>query len=104
MSSDTICDKELAALLKRAAAALDDPHAEEDRDDLISSLDRAANLLDARRDRPINRQRRIPATPDEQPFLKRLAIAMFWTFIANPAVWLFVFYVGHAAPRGSSPR
>ncbi|PPQ35565.1 hypothetical protein SAMN06265338_14313 [Rhodoblastus acidophilus] len=60
----------------------------------MSSLERSATLLDARQNRPINRLRRAPETPDNEPFVKRLAIAMFWTFIANPAVWLFV-YVCH---------
>ncbi|SNB85074.1 hypothetical protein SAMN06265338_14314 [Rhodoblastus acidophilus] len=32
MNSDTICDKDVAALLKRAAAALKDPRAPEDRE------------------------------------------------------------------------
>ena len=104
MSSNTICDKELAALLKRAAAALEDPHAPEDRGDLISSLDHSATLLDARRNRPINRLRRTAETPDKEPFLTRFAIAMFWTFIANPAVWIFVISAYHTAPPGPLPR
>jgi hypothetical protein len=94
MSADVICDKELAALIKRAAAALDDPQAAEDRPGLVSALDRTAHLLDARRDRPLNERRGSASAQGERAFLTRLSIALFWTFVANPAVWLFI-YVYH---------
>lgn len=49
MSADIISDKELSALLKLAAAALECSGEEVEASELIDSLDRAAAALDARR-------------------------------------------------------
>lgn len=54
MSADILSDKELSLLLKRAAAALENPDlgtpgGDEDIPDLVADLDRAAEELDKRR-------------------------------------------------------
>ena len=50
MSADILSDKEISALLKLAAAAIDnDDMTLEEKSDLVNTLDATAEALDARR-------------------------------------------------------